>query len=210
MTIGRRLPLLLVGLGFLSACVDADDPGVPPDTPDAEPTASQVVAVSAVAAPVAGALVQTLGGNLTAAIADSGAVGAMQFCNVQAMPLTEEVRREQRLEVKRTSWRVRNPSNAPDELERAALAHFASVAGAGGAPEPWVQAVPEGGWRYYQPLPTGDLCLTCHGSAEQLGEGVPEALARLYPEDRAVGFTAGELRGLLRVSVPDSAIPSGG
>ena len=178
-------------------------------TPEAAPTDAEISRVSAVAAPVAGALTQTLGGNLMAAIEADGHVGAMEFCNVQAMPLTAQVTEEQGLEVKRTSWRVRNPDNAPDSLEVQALAHFAAQAEAGEAPEPWVQAVPAGGWRYYQPLPTGDLCLSCHGSPEQLGDGVQQALDRLYPDDEATGFNAGELRGLLRVSVPDEAVSGG-
>lgn len=73
-------------------------------------------------------------------------------------------------------------------------------------PAPWVQAVPEGGYRFYRPLPTGALCLNCHGAPDELGDGVPEALERLYPQDEAVGFSEGELRGLLRVSVPASAV----
>lgn len=209
--------LALAALGLLAACSTPDD--APPEAssssemPAAEatrPTEAEIAAVSAAAAPVAGALIQTLGGNLTAAIADGGHVAAMEFCNVEAMPLTQQVADERGMEVKRTSWRVRNPSNAPDALETEALAHFASAAEAGEQPSPWVQADPAGGWRFYQPLPTGELCVSCHGSPEQLAEGVPEALQRLYPQDEAVGFAAGELRGLLRVSVPEEALAEGG
>ncbi len=208
MTSSRLLSLLV-----LTACAAPEDAPAPPEaydiTPEAAPTDTEISRVSAVAAPVAGALTQTLGGNLMAAIEADGHVGAMEFCNVQAMPLTAQVTEEQGLEVKRTSWRVRNPDNAPDSLEVQALAHFAAQAEAGEAPEPWVQAVPAGGWRYYQPLPTGDLCLSCHGSPEQLGDGVQQALDRLYPDDEATEFNAGELRGLLRVSVPDEAVSGG-
>lgn len=164
-------------------------------------------AVAAAAEPVAAALMQTLSGNLMAAMDEGGPVAAMAFCQVEALPLTRQVTESQGMQVKRTSWRLRNPANAPDSLEEAALAHFAAAAAdSEGAPAPWVQADPEGGYRYYRPLPTGPLCLNCHGSPDQLAEGVPEALERLYPDDEAVGFSQGELRGLLRVSVPASEV----
>jgi hypothetical protein len=210
----------LATLALLAACADGSEaPAAEADAPvsasesaaaSAPPTEAEIAAVSEVAAPVAGALVQSLGGTLSAAVAERGAVGAMEVCNVEAMPLTRQVTEERGMEVKRTSWRVRNPANAPDALETEALAHFAARAEAGEAPTPWVQADPDGGWRFYQPLPTGELCLNCHGSPEQLAEGVPEAIRRLYPEDEAVGFSAGELRGLLRVSVPSEAVPPAG
>jgi hypothetical protein len=161
-------------------------------------------AVAATAQPVANALVQKLGSNLMAAMQDGGPVAAMEFCQVEAMPLTRQVTEEQGMHVKRTSWRLRNPQNAPDSLEQAALAHFAQAARSGEAvPAPWVQAVPEGGYRFYRALPTNAMCLNCHGDPDELAEGVPAALEELYPQDEAVGFDEGELRGLLRVSVPD-------
>jgi len=209
----RRSISLLFALTLLAACGGREEAAPAPDTADAAltaaPSEAEVAAVSEAAAPVAAALVQSLGGNLQSAIAADGHVAAMEFCNVEAMPLTAQVTEEQGMEVKRTSWRVRNPSNAPDALEVEALAHFRSRAEAGAAPEPWVQADPAGGWRYYQPLPTGDLCLSCHGAPPDLADGVPAALEQLYPDDEATGFTAGELRGLLRVSVPETAVSGG-
>jgi hypothetical protein len=154
---------------------------------------------------------ETLSSNLRSAMQEGGPVAAMEFCDVQAMPLTRQVTEEEGMEVKRTSWRVRNPSNAPDALEEAALAHFSEAAGeASGVPAPWVQATGDGGYRFYRPLPTNALCLNCHGDADELAPGVAEALAELYPRDEAVGFDDGELRGLLRVSVPPAALDGEG
>lgn len=173
-------------------------------------SAEEARAVARTAQPVAAALMQTLSGNLMAAMEEGGPVAAMDFCQVEALPLTRQVTEERGMEVKRTSWRVRNPANAPDALEEAALAHFADASAAQeGVPSPWVQADPQGGFRFYRPLPTGALCVNCHGAPDRLADGVSEALARLYPDDRAVGFAEGELRGLLRVSVPASALDPG-
>ena len=190
-----------------AASPETSTPTLPPVTAGPGVDAEQAAAVAAVARPVASALASTLQQNLVEAMQANGPVGAMAFCNVEALPLTQQVSEEQGMVVKRTSWRLRNPANAPDELEGAALAHFAEAAAAGGGvPADWVQADPAGGFRYYKALPTGAPCVQCHGAPEQLAEGIPEALAGLYPMDQAVNFAAGKLRGLLRVAVPAEAV----
>ena len=154
------------------------------------------------------ALAATLQQNLQTAMQEGGPVAAMEFCNVEALALTQQVSDERGFEVKRTSWRVRNPANAPDALEQAALVHFAEAFAASGGeiPGDYVQADPDGGFRYYKALPTAAPCVQCHGQPDQLGTGVAEALARLYPDDQATGFAEGEIRGLLRVSIPADAV----
>jgi hypothetical protein len=42
-------------------------------------------------------------------------------------------------------------------------------------------------------IPTGGLCLQCHGKA--LAPPVAEKLAELYPGDKATGYEQGDLRG---------------
>lgn len=44
------------------------------------------------------------------------------------------------------------------------------------------------------------LCLTRHG--ESLAEDVAGEINRLYPIDRAVGFSVGELRGVFWMEFP--------
>ena len=47
------------------------------------------------------------------------------------------------------------------------------------------------------------LCLNCHGV--ELAPDVAGRIAELYPEDRATGFEAGELRGVFWVEFPEAA-----
>ena len=168
-------------------------------------------AVLAVARPVGSALTQTLSSNLVAAMQEDGPVGAMEFCNVQAMPLTRQVAEEQGMEVFRTSLKLRNPQNAPDDYATQALAWYQKrIADTGEIPEPHVQQLPGGDYRYYQPLQVGEPCLRCHGQPDQLAPGIPEALAELYPEDQAVGYQEGDWRGLLGITVPAAEVEVGG
>ena len=56
--------------------------------------------------------------------------------------------------------------------------------------------------RYYQPLKVAPLCLACHGRPQDMKAEVRELLNRQYPDDLAVGFAAGDLRGMISITVP--------
>jgi len=45
-------------------------------------------------------------------------------------------------------------------------------------------------------------CLKCHGSYDQLGAGVTEALQDLYPYDQAMGYKKGDIRGAWTIKIP--------
>ena len=62
---------------------------------------------------------------------------------------------------------------------------------------PLFQNLPENIWH--------DLarrCLHCHAPAEALGEGTRSWLRAAYPEDRALGYALGDLRGFWWAEVP--------
>jgi hypothetical protein len=48
-------------------------------------------------------------------------------------------------------------------------------------------------FRYMKPIMVQDFCTTCHGG--DLSPAVEAKIADKYPEDRAVGYRPGELRG---------------
>jgi len=139
---------------------------------------------------------------LQAEIAKSGPEGAIAACQVQAPALARAASEQTGWSVKRVSLRNRNPKAVPDAWERAALEDFDRRAA---AHEPAAkleryEAVQEDGktvWRYMRALPTGELCLACHGPVEQLSPAVKAKLAALYPEDRATGYRVGDIRGAM-------------
>jgi hypothetical protein len=139
---------------------------------------------------------------LQAEIAKSGPEGAIAVCQVQAPALARAASEQTGWAVKRVSLRNRNPKAVPDAWERAALEDFDRRAA---AHEPAAkleryEAVQEDGktvWRYMRALPTGELCLACHGPVEQLSPAVKAKLAALYPEDRATGYRVGDIRGAM-------------
>ena len=107
------------------------------------------------------------------------------------------------MRVGRTALRLRNPANAPDDFERAAMERFQREIAAGADPAALELAEivegPQGDtFRYMKPIMTGGPCVLCHGEAVP-----PEAMAAIlerYPEDRATGFAPGEMRGAFTIT----------
>lgn len=161
--------------------------------------------VARIAEPAATSLLRTLVEGLTGAIQEGGSGYAIEYCSTEAIPLTRMVQAglEGSLDLKRTSFRYRNPDNAPDEAEEEALRFFEdAILRDGEAPSHFVQRASEVELRYYRPIFVGEVCLRCHGARESLDEDVRSILLERYPEDLATGYHVGDFRGVVRVSVP--------
>lgn len=150
---------------------------------------------------------KTLRGELEKAIAEGGPVNGVRVCSTKALALTAEISQEigEGVEIKRTSFKYRNPANAPDEHEKEALEYFQhALETTGRLPENFIQPIEDQKViRYYKPLVVQELCLTCHGDPAAMSEELRATLRERYPEDKATGFKLGDLRGLVRVSIPE-------
>ena len=51
-------------------------------------------------------------------------------------------------------------------------------------------------------LPTQALCLQCHGAQASLSPAVKEKLSALYPQDKATGYSVGQIRGAMTIRKP--------
>jgi hypothetical protein len=174
---------------------------------DVSLTAADSAAAVERGAAVATAVAQGLAQRLQAQLKQAGAAGAVDFCSTAALALTDSLAadEQERVTVKRTSTRIRNPRNEPDSLERRALAWFDSVhAATGEIPQSFVQAAATE-VRFYRPLVIAPFCVQCHGPREQLDAQVTRILDERYPADRATGYQAGDLRGVIRVSLERSS-----
>ena len=127
-----------------------------------------------------------------------GPVYAIGVCNVNAPAIALALQNESGWDVGRTSLRIRNPGNSPDNWERHILETFEErlLAGEKASEIEYYEVVQEDGdevFRYMKAIPTAELCESCHGSA--LDAAVKERLRELYPMDRARGYRAGDIRG---------------
>ncbi|WP_178087653.1 Tll0287-like domain-containing protein [Methylacidimicrobium cyclopophantes] len=175
-----------------------------------QPTLEETDRVRAIAQPVAQALLRTIREELTHALATGGPAEAVSVCRIQAPLLTKEVRERAQpagtiFLLKRTSDRVRNPSDAADPVERQALQIYLEAASRHEPlPPDLLQKVVAGGrttYRYYQPIRVTALCLTCHGDPATLPPDVKAKLREQYPQDQAVGYKDGDFRGLVVVGL---------
>lgn len=167
----------------------------------APPSPAHDAALLARGAAVVTPFKQRLVGELTEAIGRGGAEHAIEVCQLRAPELATEAGASG-IRVGRTSHRLRNPANAPPEWAAPLLAEY--VAGVR-TREPAVVGRAAGGAGYVEPIFTAPLCLTCHGEA--IAPPLAAKLRALYPDDRATGFRAGELRGLFWVELAAEAAP---
>ncbi len=153
-------------------------------------------------------LVTELKAELGRALASGGPAAAIEVCRVRAPEIAAQLSKESGATVSRTALRVRNPANAPDDLQRAILEQFSADLESGKAPMPLEAAVDinRGGsieHRYMRAIPMDAVCSTCHGKA--LAADVSAAIAKAYPKDQATGFEPGQLRGAVSVVWPASS-----
>lgn len=144
---------------------------------------------------------------LTAEIERGGPAGAIAVCRDEAPKLARAASQETGWSVRRVSLRQRNPKAVPDDWERATLEDFDRRAAAGEKPATLERAevVQQQGravMRYMRALPVVELCTNCHGTPDRLSAAVRERLAELYPQDQAVGYSVGQIRGAMTISKP--------
>ena len=138
---------------------------------------------------------KNLVGNLTKQISENGAEKALEFCNVNAIPLTQKLEAENGVMVKRVSDKNRNPDNTANETELKIIEQFKTQL----AKNEELKATMENGV-FYAPITTNAMCLQCHGSEKEMK---PEVLAKIksfYPNDKALGYKENELRGLMVIN----------
>lgn len=168
------------------------------------PSPEKVAGLNDDARKAANGLIQTLGGELKAAMTAGGPVGAIGVCKVRAPQIAAEAAQKTGMQIKRVSPKNRNPKGVPDAWETQALAALEKRLAAGEKPETLdmhalVATVNGTEFRYAKALVTQPLCLNCHGDPDKMPPDVKAKLADEYPDDKAVGYSSGMIRGVLSI-----------
>ena len=171
------------------------------------PDATEQAALVASAREAAARLATGLGAELKAAIAEQGPGGAIGVCKVRAPESAAALSRQHGMEITRVSPKNRNPAGVPDAWEAKAQSQLEERLAAGEKPESldtWevVSAAEGKQFRYAKALPTQPMCLLCHGNADDIPASVKARLAAEYPQDKAIGYRAGMVRGIVSVKRP--------
>ncbi|WP_374474351.1 DUF3365 domain-containing protein [Arenimonas sp.] len=197
-TMLRFVPVL--ALGALVACGGATAPG-PATT---RPEAADAQARAQAALKDFGDRLRT---ELREAMTRNGAPAAVDFCHVQAPRIAEQVMAEHGVRLGRVAvpGRNRNPGNVAEGWLQELAVSFQAAVDTGGAPEAQMavirEDVPAGvELRLARGIRVEAACLMCHG--DNIAPEIAARIAEHYPQDRATGFSEGDLRGLIWAEVP--------
>jgi len=142
------------------------------------------------------ALGSTLMGELKAAIGDGDFARGVSACKEAAPTARKKISDEYDVKIGRTSFKVRNPDNAPTGWQKPYVEERVK--------DDVILTNEAGDLAYMSPIMTAEVCLNCHGTAEQIPDDVEKMLDEKYPEDQATGFAAGDLRGWFWVELAGS------
>ncbi|WP_448520182.1 Tll0287-like domain-containing protein [Rhodoflexus sp.] len=171
------------------------------DTSTENGTSAVVTDFQATGDSIANAAQKAFVGALMKAINQQGAAGAVAFCNVHALPIADSLSQRYNCAIQRISDRYRNPADKPDAADSAVIADYQAQKAAGTALaarllEQDNQVI------YYKPIMLGmPACLQCHGDPQtDIAAPTLAAIREKYPNDLAIGYKQGDLRGLWKIT----------
>ena len=152
---------------------------------------------------------QTLSSNLMGAMQEGGFEYALQFCKVEALPLTDSLSTHYGVDLRRATHRPRNPINRADSLEMETIRHYIAQINNQEQPAPVVHRSDDQ-LIYHAPIVINNgMCLNCHGdTGSEIQQERLEMIRNLYPNDEATGFDMGDLRGIWSIEFPESFFKS--
>ncbi|MDJ0699381.1 MAG: DUF3365 domain-containing protein [Woeseiaceae bacterium] len=133
---------------------------------------------------------------LQAGVAE-GPVSAIDVCAVKAPQIAASLSTNG-VRMGRTSHKLRNPANVAPAWAREILETYLEE------PEqrkPVTVALGNSLMGHVEPIVAQPMCLVCHGGT--IAPDIAQAIDTAYPDDRAKGFEAGDLRGIFWVEYPE-------
>jgi len=144
------------------------------------------------------ALVSETMGELMAALDAGDAAEAINVCREKAPLVAVHVSEQYGVRIGRTSQRLRNPDNVAPAWAQTYVEDLVA--------DPTYLAGPDGEMGALLPIHLKADCQMCHGPAEMIDDDIKAAIAEHYPDDQAVGFADGELRGWFWVEAPPGEV----
>lgn len=137
-------------------------------------------------------------------IQKGGTTHAISVCRDKAPAMAKALSEAKGVQIRRVSLKNRNPKAVPDAWEKTVLEEFDRQAAAGGNIDLLEKTgiTQENGktvYRYMKALPTQAACLQCHGDETKIKAETRNRLQELYPDDKATGYSAGQIRGAITI-----------
>jgi len=150
---------------------------------------------------IAASTFATLSSNLQKTMKNEGVSNAVKYCNLAAMPLVDSLSQIYNAEIRRTSFKIRNPKNNPTPLELEQLQVYQKQMNAGEKLQPLVKEIAASTIAFYAPIHIMPLCQKCHGKIDEtLFIKDYKTIVQYYPNDKAIGYETGDWRGMWSIS----------
>src|SRR5690606_8938406 len=141
---------------------------------------------------IAGEAQGVLGKNLMNAIQTKGTKYAVEFCNIEAINLTDSMAVLLNASIKRVSDLPRNNKNQANNAELAHIQTMKDQINLGEAPNPLLAEI-DGKMVGYYAILTNSMCLNCHGDKKlNIQPETFDKIKSLYPSDKAIGYGANQ------------------
>jgi uncharacterized protein (UPF0335 family) len=128
----------------------------------------------------------------------------VNFCHKNAVLLTDSIGKANKVEMTRTSHKLRNSDNKPNADQQAIIENYLESQEMHKELAPMVMKDDQGYVHFYAPIKLKNKCLQCHGQpGKDINDKVLEVIKENYPKDKATGFREGELRGIWDIKFLD-------
>ena len=139
--------------------------------------------------------------NVKNAMGNGGVQNAVQFCNLNASILTDSLSKAHHVIIQRITNKYRNAGNKLKDQDQTVWDLFTNKKESGDSILPFTEIINDEIVTYAPILLNKPLCLNCHGVVgKAISESDYEFIHSLYPEDRAVGYALGDLRGMWKIT----------
>lgn len=142
-----------------------------------------------------------LGTQLRTKLKEVGVIGAVNYCNVEAMNLTKKLSEQNGVKISRVTDKPRNQNNLANDMELMYLEKFVAFMDAKQNSTPILTTKGEK-VTYYYPITTKQMCTKCHGYPVRHIDPIDYAQIRiLYPKDQAIGYNPEVIRGMWKIEM---------
>jgi hypothetical protein len=142
---------------------------------------------------------KTLSGHVKKAIQEKGPIEAINFCKLSAYPLTDSLSELYDVKISRIAIKNRNPDNKASSDDIGIIKKYEELIAKGEKIKPQVQRQGDK-IVFYAPIRLQHNCLVCHGKPQsEIPDTLFKHIQNLYPNDLAVNFKEGDLRGIWKL-----------
>lgn len=145
---------------------------------------------------------KALGKNLMGQLKKNGTLKALEFCNINALHITDSISKHYNVKIQRVSDKPRNTKNKALSSDLKIIEDYKLDLKQGTELKPQILTTLKTNKMLYAPIITNKMCLQCHGKPKiGIKEDIINKIDLLYPNDKAKDYSEQELRGVWKISL---------